>query len=581
MPLIGPLDTRSRPADLLPGSFRWLLNFGVNDSGRRCIHDGFAPLDFGEIVDVAVTNWDRHRRDTERKPITFGLSVTANDKTRYLYTGDETSVAVLDYDTSEWTDVITGLGSSGARWKGAFLNDSVMFTNDIDKPMLQTVGGGAAAEVDDLNTLKVTKAKVVLQYAGVMILMNTEEDGVRYPSRIRYSDRNDASSWDPDTADTVASFQELDGDEEILGAVEMGGIIYIFTTIRIWRMFVQVTEDTLFGFTRYYADPKNRTACLAYENTLISTGSEIFWFGKETIYWMNQYSPAPTSPDWLLRASGTVFCGDNPIDPSYCQSAVAAFNPSSNGSNQEILFSYVRTNSVNQDGVNDYTLALHQNTVSILNPYQTASYIDHGFTMFVSHSRTFESGQVCNATVKFISASGSDWCLKQMGGVFYRGMVELIDGDIENDISDDNYSVSSVGYFNVMRGVAPLGYPNEEKIVRKVLLDHDTQNAGDPPNLMRLRMGNSAHIADANASGERCVVQWKIIEDDQPLSCPDVSTIETLDQEGQRNDDITQWPMFVQGRYCYYEITVKGPAGEAPVGADSAWSSLTFESARA
>lgn len=579
MPLVGPLDTRSRPAEQLPGSFRWLLNFGVNHSGKRCTHDGFAALDYGALDDVDVTNWDRHFRGADRTPLTFGLSVTANDKVRYLYTGDETSVSVLDPATSEWTDVITGMGEPGARWRGAYLNNQVLFTNNVDKPQLQTVGGGAAAEVPDLNTLQVEAAKVVLQFAGVAILMNTVENGVRYPSRIRYSDRNTMSSWQP-ASDSVAAFQDLDPDEEILNAVEMNGIVYVFTTLRIWKMFVQVTDDYIFGFTRWYSDPKNRTACLAYENAVVSSGKETFYLGRETIYWFNQYSANPTSPDWLLKASGTMFAA---IDLAYCQSPVAWFNPASNGSNQEILFSYSRTGA---DGVNDYTLALHQNTESITNPYQTASYIDHGFTMFVSHAVSVEADQVCNAVTKFISASGADWCLKEMGGVFYRKMVTLGTGDSvedprENDIEHAEYGTSSVGYYNLMRGLAPLGYPNDEKIVREVALDHDTPNPTDPTNLLKLRLGNSYSIVDANSEADTCRVQWSHIEDDKPLQCPNEATIEEMTDEGQRPDDATRWQSWIQNRQIYFEVTVTGPTGAAPIGADSAWASLTFDSAAA
>ena len=78
-PLSGPLDTRSKPAELAPGSLRYKLNLAINRTGALSVSPGYEALDFGLRSDdpTLSTNWDFHyRNQITREPVTFLFEAT-------------------------------------------------------------------------------------------------------------------------------------------------------------------------------------------------------------------------------------------------------------------------------------------------------------------------------------------------------------------------------------------------------------------------------------------------------------------------------------------------------------------------
>ena len=75
------------------------------------------------------------------------------------------------------------------------------------------------------------KAKVVIQFNGYIILMNTFEEGERMSARVRWCDLNLPKEWReaPGLADSLAGFQDLQYGDEILAAAPMLGALYIYT----------------------------------------------------------------------------------------------------------------------------------------------------------------------------------------------------------------------------------------------------------------------------------------------------------------------------------------------------------------
>lgn len=586
--LTGPLDTRSRPADLGPGALRWKLNLSVNQSGKLSRRAGHAALSFGARSDTpsAVANWDFHRRGAPREPITLLSEITSPERARYLFAGTQGRVDWLNNSTSEWQNILNGMGSAGTRWKAAGLREKAYFTNNFDPVQVHTLGSASAVPVAELLTQGVTRAKVIVQYQNVIVVMNLsgQEYDIshmpvgpvsRLPNRVQWSDYRNGESWAFGAA-SVAGFQDLDDGEEILNCAELAGVLWIFTDRAIWWMYPNVTTNSVFGFKRWYAEPKNRTACLRYENSLVATGREFFWLGESTAYWCNQFSTAPTSPDWLLKATGRLFEGPHRIDPSWCASPVGEFLPDQAGSAREVWFSYPQLGSAS--GVNDYTLVLSFNTESQNSPYQTGDQVDYGYTAFCNFTHVLGEGLTCATTATFIGASGSDFCLKSIGGVFYREEVKLAGGDVTADIPDASYVRTQTGYFSQMMLLAPLGSPTREKILRNVILDHDTADARTSnPNLINLRIGNSYHLADPLSLNGSCAVQWHQI-DTREMLCPDVDSGAKMEADGTRPDDATEWPnQAEQGRYLYVDLKITNSAGGPPIGSDSAFKDLSFD----
>lgn len=585
--LNGVMDTRSRPSDLPAGAFRFKLNMSINRSGKLSRRAGFGALDFGLRSDdpLTATNWDFHRRGRTREEIRLLYESSSPENVRRLFAGTQSNLSYMDNDTSEWTDIATGMGAENSRWKAASLRDKIVFTNDVDDPQLHVLASSTTADIPELQARGVRKAKVVVQYQNVIILMNLEAQDYdaggspaggyrRLSNRMIWSDYRDATKWTPG-GDSVAGFLDLDDGEQILNAAELGGILYIFTDRAIWKLFLTgavAGTDSIFGANRWYAEPKNRTGCLAYENSLVSTGREFYWMGRETLYFINQFSTAPSSPDWLLKASGRMFEGEHRIDPAYCASPIGNFAPDATGNAKEVWFSYPQLGG--DTGINDYSLVLSFNTDSTTSPYQTADHVDHGFSAFTTFSPSSASG-TCNVSPVFVGASGEDWCLKSIGTVFERTMVTLI-GLVSVDIPDLAYVTTAMGYYSQIVGLCPFALSHREKILRGVLLEHDSVDQA-VPNILKLRIGNSFKLSDPMPGVVYCGVQWHNL-DDRELACPDEANLETMETEGTRPDGATEWTNEAeQGNYLYFDLKITDPAGNAPIGSDSAFNSANFD----
>lgn len=570
LPLAGPLDTRSRPSVLLPGWWRWKLNEAVNRSGHLERRGGHAALSLGE-PDV---NTDAHRVGTTREPITFLQDAVKPDGEHLLVRGTESGLYWLNNTTSEWASIATGLGGEGRSFKGAVLRDKALYTNNQDEPLQWTLGGGAAVVIPELQALTVTKAKVTLEFNGVVLLFNTLEGGGRFSARIRWSNIDDLTAWNPATGGTVTGFLDLPYGDAILNACVFNGAVWVFTESGIWKLVIAAADaDSIFSAVPVYTEPRNRTGCLFYENTLLVTDKDIVYAGRDSIYLINQYLAAPVSEEWMLKASGTMFEGDARIDPRCCASACACYVPD----RKEMWFSYPRITDTDDEDttcLNDYTLVLTKSD-ELLTPIRTGDYADTGYSSFVNFARPSTVGQECKVAGIFIGASSVDYCLKDIGNVFYREFVTLIDNDPANDIPDAAYATTQVGYVSRIVGQIPAGYPRDDKVVRNVLLEHDTVEMATP-NVVRLRIGGAFKVVDPMETNPSCGPLWKTITDEL-LKCPDGATVAEMLALNQRPSQGTEFHPYEQAKYLYMDLSILSPSGGAPIGSNSAWSDLVFE----
>ena len=568
-PLSGWLDTRSRPADVPPGGLRWKQNFAISPTAQLLRRGGHARF-YSDAESYA--NHDYHRQGKPREVVSFGMESTSSDGTRRLFIGTQSTVSVLNPSSGQWTDIVSGKGASGSQWRGAELQDTLILTNNVDDILAyDIVGGGAPSTVGDLkNVLHVSKAKLVIEFGGFILLMNVVQDGDRQMSRVLWSDLNLPEDWDPAKGSpdvtSLAGMQDLDYGDEILAAAPMLGALYIYTRRSIWRVTVSGDADSVFSFNRVYNEPKNQTGCLAYPNTLISTGTEHWYMGRDGVYNYNPYIPTPDRQEWMYRASGFMFSGTG-LDSRYCQSPVGGYVPDS----RELWFSWPSTDAL---GVNNWTLVAQVEL-------KTADVVDTGYTMLANFRRApAETGQ-CNEVQDFIGASGVDWALKSIGKVFYREYASLADpSDKTVDLPEDaNYSLT--GYNSILRGLIPLEYADREKIVRRTLVGQDSA-IEDEPCVMRLRIGNSKFIVDANAEGDTGVPLWRVINfwDQKPygtLQAPEQTKASVLQSKNLRTSNDMVWPSYEQGAYLYFELTVTNRDGSPAIGGDVAIQRIDFE----
>jgi hypothetical protein len=402
------------------------------------------------------------------------------------------------------------------------------------------------------------------------------QDGERKMTRIIWSDLNLPKSFDPAATTTqeiptynqdgtptgstttqitgsLAGFQDLDYGDEILSAAPLQGNLCILTRRAIWVVAVAPTQDSVFIFNRVYYEPVNQTRCLAYENTLISTGNELWYLGSDGIYNYNLYIPTPERQDWLYRASGLIYRGlGTKLDTLYCQSPVAWYVPDK----RELWVSWPSSGAPVK-GVNNWSFVaqIEQNT---------ADYVDEGYTSFCSFRMTQNAGetgspQTCYDTEYFLGASGTDWCIKQIGTAFKREYAVL---DASGDVTVDLPATAIYrddGYLSILRTIIPLGFPDRDKMIRLVSVDHDTAWQSDPQCYLHIRLGNNYTMVDPNDAEDVGAPLWRDIGPDKVLQASDMNKLSVLKAKNLRPAIGTEWACLVQGRYLYFELIICNP----------------------
>jgi hypothetical protein len=597
-PLTGSLTARYDPTEAPDGSFNYKLNLAVSQNGRLTRQAGFQKLLAGNGVGSppAYVNWDLHDRGLPtRNPITYLQEITQSTGARYLFAGDQNDVWVLNEPAGTWTRITAtlSLGSPGARWKADVLQDTVVFTNDENPPLSYALTGGTPAQIPTLTNgsptgMGVTQAKVVVQFNGVMLLMNLVQDGGNQPQRIIYSDLNAPTSWlsalngGPSTS--IAGFQDLDYGEQILAAAELQGSLMIYTNRAIWRCYVSVnaTANTIFAFQKVYSEPINQNGCLAFPNSLISTGDAHYYASRDSFYTYNPYLLAPDDPEWLRQATGVIYTQQaTQVDGSQCESMVAQFVPATN----QILVSWP-TLSVTNPGLNSVSMSLNTK-------YLTGYQIDAGFSAFTSFKPASSTSVDCNILQILVAASTVDYSLKQFGGsVFYREFVvpaiyvpnpgatppwRLVPDPNYKGDPTGNFTLAvynQLGYTSVLRGSMPLGLTDVRKTVRKVILGQWTAPQTTPC-IARLRIGTAFHQVDPNLA--TCDLVWHDQTPDLVLACQESLTPAQLESQGLIPSLDSHWDCYETGKFLYFEVTILNADGTAAIGCDGHFWKLDFD----
>lgn len=597
-PLTGLMDVRSNIDETPPGAFRFKLNAGINPDGKLSRALGWTrPFNITGIC--SYKNWDYHTQfdPAHREPVTLLFQSTTNDGFRRLLLGTKTKLGVMDEASGNWTNIGTGLGVDGddsltqLRFHAAELQNRVFFTNNFDTPKYYDFSG-VVQEIPDLATAgedggAISKSRVIISWNGLIFLMNNEEDGARISSRIRWSDLNDGLAWDVSDVASVSEFQDLDYGEVILNAVPLGSFLYVFTDKSLWRCGLTINTDNpsepyaVLNCIKVYTEPKNRAKCLAYPNSIVSTGFEIFYAASDGIYRFDPYLPQPERVEWIHRATGLIYKELGPIpdffgipwstriDKQACQSPIMEYVPGPNEEETagcgELHVSWAtydplavptggETGTVDCDeivptpppvgsGINRHTLVLNLK-------YQTADYRDYGSTAMVNFTSQLLSGG-CAQQAMLIAANGSDLTLKQMDVGQYRLQYDPEDGSYANN-----------GYYTKLRGVFPFENFPEEKIIESFLLGI----LPDDPNetaVISLRVGTSFEALDPNNVNGRCSVLWHQLSA-KPIKCRNTRTATKYVADGVRPDDPIEWKFWFVGHFLYYELTLAKPDGTAP-----------------
>lgn len=159
------------------------------------------------------------------------------------------------------------------------------------------------------------------------------------------------------------------------------------------------------------------------------------------------------------------------------------------------------------------------------------------------------TGESCESEGLFLFASSKDFCIKQASDIYYRE--HCLD-----TASCGQYQ--NLGYKSVLRsGSINLGNPEREKDFRRFSVEAFPA-IQSVPSLLQLRFGVAHQAVDPNEESDRCFIMW---EDEDPLALECLSKLNESESRAEwtRPDGELAWPLFLTGRYMYYELTIENP----------------------
>jgi hypothetical protein len=372
-PAKGALDTRADPDEVPLGGFRLIQNWEMDEDGGVVRMRGYRRL----LDEEDYNNADLHDQlfDYTRQPINFMFSASSTASFAKLYACSQNRIYALNNATRNWQVISDELGGDAEggcaekSWRAAQQGNIIVFSNGINEAVYhvmdqgQEEDGQRVAKIRDLETLKVTKVGFVVAYNNFVIYCNLVQDGERRSYRAIWSDYKNALSIKEQTG-SLAGRKDLDFGEIILNAAPMNNALWVYTNQGIWEVTPGTTGLT---WSKRYASDRPGTNCLAYPNTLVSTGSEHYYFGTDGIYMYSPYVPAPERTEVVHKASRRIF---SDINVAKCNVHHGAFF----SRHKTIYWSWA------QEGEDCPSDTLVFNT-----QYPFASYMGEGFSAFCNY----------------------------------------------------------------------------------------------------------------------------------------------------------------------------------------------------
>lgn len=379
-PIAQSMDARSMSEDLQLGGYRYVKNFGVTAKNKMCRISGWDK----HLTRADYNNQDLHDQLqsftglSSRMPITLLFEANSVRKTTKLIAASGRVIYALNNASGNWKVISDKLGADTARWKAAELLDTVLFTNNLDPIVYWKFDQGitedqdqSVATIPDLESVGITKAGVVLVWKDTVFLMNVVVNGTVHSNSIYWSNYQKPLDWIPNDSSTAGNADVFYG-ETILGALPMASRLIIYTNKGIWELqqTIVATNDAnsaVFVLQKRY-DPQNGESCLFYPNTLISTGNEHVYLGRDGVYVYDLFQEKPQRIEWIHKASSLIF---DFINGENCDVHVAGYDTDT----KEIRISYAKEG----ESLPSETLVLHSE-------YAFSYVLDYGFSAFATYT---------------------------------------------------------------------------------------------------------------------------------------------------------------------------------------------------
>lgn len=306
---------------------------------------------------------------------------------RKLIAATMSRVYELNQSAGNWRILADGLGNSGytadqcgcnsVRGVSATLGGYLIFTNGFDAPSSYFLGDGSSGcalqalqPISDLVALGITRAGGVVQWKGFVIFYDITEDGERMGGTVLWGDLESASDFiESDTS--FAGRSTVAVGATILAAAPLGNWLLLYTDKSIIRVTL-VGGDDVFNFQVIYEGGD----AMKYKFSLVNAGDLHVYVGESDVYVITQFDTRPVSVGWITKAAGFMFKGIAEDDCTYDPINKEACNLVSGGwsdEKREAWISWPTGSSI----CPTVTLRLNMK-------FQTADYVDHGFTSFLT-----------------------------------------------------------------------------------------------------------------------------------------------------------------------------------------------------
>lgn len=472
--------------------------------------------------------------------------------------------------------------------------------------------------IPDLETLNVSRVALVFEWNNLTFYANVVQDGVRFGNRILWSDFGKALSVIPKANVSLAGHFDLDATEIILNAKPIQDAMLIYTNQGIWEARV-VGGTGVLSFGRRWRAKDSFKRTLAYRHTLVSTGDEHYYFGSDGVYKYDFYTPRPELVEWIHKGSSLIFddidsgrceihsggyegsknrivwswAARGEALPTRCFSinvefpfscyhdyGVTAFQNVSFDENTSlrsfilercICTTVAELNAAGGDFVNEGGICAGEQDPVCTEPTPKSFYSNtpleiDGITMenFLGEADADslymllgdlriadlcdaeESADACDAEEIFVFALSADLCLKQSAAVYYRELCTSKTGC---------GTYQRRGYRSRgLSGALGFSIPSDDKTANRFAVEAHPEDQTVPSKLV-LRVGAASHAVDPLTEAGKCAILWDT-EEAKSLECLSPKSAAEMIAEGLRPDSELEWPIYIEGRYLYFEWTV-------------------------
>lgn len=197
-----------------------IQNITMDDRGQLSKRNGYSLLNtIGALGTSAVTGGGYHNAATGSS--FFGVVVgTHVYRTGNTFAGSYTDVTGTTTVTSGATNLA----------QVTDVNDNLIFCNDVDKPFYLSSTGNAV----QISTGLFTGAKTCATYGSYLVIGNTTETAVSFPSRVRWTSIQNTNDF---PANNYVDVEPNDGDK-IVAIIGFDDSVYVFKKRSIYRMLI-------------------------------------------------------------------------------------------------------------------------------------------------------------------------------------------------------------------------------------------------------------------------------------------------------------------------------------------------------